>query len=428
MTKSRNIPALVACVCLNWAGLAHADAVSDWHVLAVQCISTHRPGPPAMLDLALVQLAVHDAVQAIERDYEPYLARPAATGQESPAAAAAAAAYHVLASICPNSLATLDAAYKPYLDGGDPGLAVGAAAAATLLPERRLAFTLPFEPFLGGTGPGEWRPTPLLNQAHQFVFGAFTEPFGLTSPSQFRPGPPPALNSATYLSEYNEVKQIGGVESHPAVAACPAPAQTDLARFWSGNLITIWHDTVRQIAVDQQLSISRNARLLALNAMAMADAFIAVWDTKVHYNLWRPVTAIREGDNDTNDATVGDPDWTPFIQSAHFPAGSQTPAYADYTSGANGVTGASTGILQLFFLTDWLKFEINKATAPSVAICSNPRTFTRLSDAAREVVAGRILLGIHFRAADEQGRKLGNRVALWTFSRYLRPRFGHHPH
>jgi hypothetical protein len=426
--KALGVIGLAAWMSFNWTAPAHADAVSDWHALAVQCIPTHRAGPPSMLDLALVQLAVHDAVQAIERDYAPYLAKPPATGQESPAAAAASAAYHVLASICPNSLATLDAAYKPYLDGGDPGLAVGAAAAATLLAERRPTFTLPFEPFLGGTDPGDWRPTPLLNQAHQFVFGAFTEPFGLTSPSQFRPGPPPALNSDLYLREYNEVKETGGVESHPAVPTCPAPDRTDRARFYSGNFITLWHDTVRQIALDQQLPIGANARLLALNAMAMADAFIAVWDTKVHYNFWRPVTAIREGDNDTNDATVGDPDWTPFIQSAHFPAGSQTPAYSDYTSGANGVTGAATGILQLFFMTDWLKFEVYKATAPSVVICTNPRSFRRLSDIVREVVEGRILLGIHFRAADEQGRRLGNRVAVWTFFKYLRPISGHHGH
>jgi hypothetical protein len=229
------------------------------------------------------------------------------------------------------------------------------------------------------------------------------------------------LDSHTYLREYEEVREFGSVASHPAVAACPAPRETELARFWSGNFIAMWHDTVRQIGLDRQLSIGKNARLLALYSIAAADAAIAVWDTKYFYNYWRPITAIREGDNDLNDETVGDPSWTPFIQSAHFPAGSQTPAYPDYTSGANGLTGAATGMLQLFFRTDRFEFEVYKATPPSVAICTNPRTFERLSDAAREVVDARIYLGIHFRAADENARRLGARVASWTFKKYLQP-------
>jgi len=127
------------------------------------------------------------------------------------------------------------------------------------------------------------------------------------------------------------------------------------------------------------------------------------------------------GDSDPNPNTVGDPTWTPFIQSSHFPAGSQTPAYPDYVSGANGLTGSVVSMLQLFFRTDWLPFEINKATAASVAICTNPRTYRRLSDAAQEVVDARILLGIHFRSADVEARRLGARVASWTFANKLRP-------
>jgi hypothetical protein len=412
---------LVGFIGLNWAVPAHATAVSDWHALAVQCISANRAGPPALLDFALVQLAVHDAVQAIEKDYEPYLATPAATGKESPGVAAASAAYHVLVSICPSSLATLDAAFKPYLDGGDPGLAVGAEVAALYLPKRRTNFTLPFEPFEGGAEPGDWRPTPILFQPMQFVFAAFTEPFGLKSASQFRPGPPPALNSEAYRREFDEVKALGGVDSHPDVASCPAPRNTDVARMYSGNHITQWVDTARQIALDQQLSISESARLLALASMAVGDTFIATWDSKYHYNYWRPVPAVQEGDDDTNDATDGDPDWTPFIQSSHFVAGNQTPPYPDYVSGANSVAGAVTSILQLYFRTDSFKFEVYKATPPSVVVCENPRLYKRFSEAQKDVIDARILLGIHFRAADVEGRNLGARVALWTFFKYLRP-------
>ena len=146
-----------------------------------------------------------------------------------------------------------------------------------------------------------------------------------------------------------------------------------------------------------------------------------MWDSKRFFNYWRPITAIREGNNDGNPFTVGDPNWTPFIQSAHFPAGSQTPPYPDYVSGANGLTGAFTRILQLYFRTDHLRFEVNKGTAPSVVICENPRTYERISDAAQEVVDARILLGIHFRTADEEARQLGRRIAFWAFTNYLRP-------
>ena len=401
------------------AAPAHADAVSDWHALAVPCIQAHRAGPPSLLDLALVQAAVHDAVQAVQQRYEPFLTAPPATGRESPAAAAASAAYHVLAAICPNSLATLDAAYQPYLDGNDPGLAVGAAVAATYLPERRPSPTL--DPFVGDTAPGSWRPTPPGNLSMAFLLLATARPFGLSEPAQFRPGPQPSLESRAYAREYEEVRTLGAVESHPATPMCPAPARTDRARFWSGNFITLWHDTVRQIGLDAQLSLGRNARLLALFSIAAADTVIAVWDSKLHYDFWRPITAIREGDADLNEATVGDPSWTPFIQSAHFPSGSQTPNYPEYVSGANGLTGVATGMLQLFFHTDRFEFEVFKATAPSVVVCTNPRSFERFSDAAREVVDARIWQGIHFRSADERGRRLGVRIAEWTYEEYLRP-------
>ena len=180
----------------------------------------------------------------------------------------------------------------------DPGLAVGSAAAATLLTKRRPTPVLP--DFNGGTGIGEWRPTPLLFQPMQFLFMATTEPFTLEAPDQFRPDGPPSIDSRKYVRDYNEVKNIGAVESHPAVGACPAPRQTDLARFWSGNFIVQWNEAVRNIAIDRQLSTGDTARLLALANLAMADAVIAVWDSKFIFNFWRPITAIREGDNDNN--------------------------------------------------------------------------------------------------------------------------------
>ncbi len=421
MKNLRTAAALAVFALLVGGSAGRADVVTDWNALAVQCISTATPpargGPPGLLDLALMHAAMHDAVQAIEHRFEPYHATPSAAGTESRAAAAAAAAHDVLVVVCPSAVATLDAAFKPYKDGLNPGLAVGSAAAAAMLPLRRPTPVVP--DFTGGTGIGEWRPTPPANLPMQFVFMATTEPFTLTSPDQFRPEGPPAVSSHQYVRDYKEVKKYGAIESHPAAATCPAPSRTEEARFWSGNFVAQWNETARLIALDRQLSIGDSARLLALVNLAAADAAIAVWDSKLHFYFWRPITAIRE--DDLNPRTQGDPAWTPFIQSAHFPAGSQTPAYPDYVSGANGLTGAVTRMLRLYFRTDRVRFYVNKATPPAVAICTNPRTFDRLSDAAQEVVDARIWLGIHFRFADDDARRLGQRVASWTFNHALRP-------
>jgi hypothetical protein len=208
----------------------------------------------------------------------------------------AAAAHDVLVVVCPAAVATLDAAFKPYKDGHGPGAGRRVAAAAALLPHRRPTPVVP--DFTGGTGIGEWRPTPPAELPMAFLFMATTEPFTLTSPDQFRPDDPPAVNSHQYTREYYEVKRLGSVQSHPATGTCPSPGPTDMARFWSGNFGAQWNEAARNIAIDQQLSIGDSARLMALVNLAAADAAIAVWDSKRFFNFWRPITAIREGNND----------------------------------------------------------------------------------------------------------------------------------
>jgi hypothetical protein len=200
-----------------------------------------------------------------------------------------------------------------------------------------------------------------------------------------------------------------------------------MARFFSGNIPAQWNQVLRDVAIDRQLGLGATARLLALGNLASADAGIAVWDSKVHYNFWRPVTAIQNDDG--VPATQQDAAWRPFIDNVldaavptgHFPANSQTPPYPDYVSGANGVTGAFTTIMQLFFKSDFVPIAMNKGTAPTVAICTNPRLYRRISDAAGEVVDARVLLGIHFRFADTTARVLGSRVAWHVFTNSLRP-------
>ena len=232
-----------------------------------------------------------------------------------------------------------------------------------------------------------------------------TKPYALERPSQFRPEPPPALTSAAYLRDYNEVKALGG-----RVSATRTPAQTDLAYFWAGNFVSQWNGALRSIVDARKMDIGDSARLFALANLAAADAAIACWDSKRHFSFWRPVTAIREGENDGNPETVADAAWEPLIN---------TPNYPDYTSGANSVTAAMTTILERVFGPGEFSFSV---TTDVPLAKQKSRTYKRFSDAAAEVVEARILLGIHFRFADVVARTQGTQVANWTFAHVLRPR------
>jgi hypothetical protein len=362
-----------------------------------------------------VQAAVHDAVQAFENRFEPYhVSIDGATG--APAAAVAAAAHGVLAGLYPAQKAALDADYAAYLAAngltGDPGIAVGAQAAAALLTQHRAIPSTPIPPYVGGTAAGEWRPTPseIGNppapppfSPMAMLYLAFTEPFTLNRPSQFRPAPPPPLTSERYRRDYDEVKIYGG-----RVNSARTAEQTDLAYFWTDNVVTQWNRALRAIADANLTRLGDSARLLALANLATADALIACWDSKYHFSFWRPITAIREGDADGNANTLGDAAWHPLVN---------TPNYPDYTSGANNVSGAMTATLQNVFGTDALTFAI---TSNAPLALQKTRTYTRISDAAQEVVEARMLLGIHFRFADDEARRQGERVANWAFRKYLR--------
>jgi hypothetical protein len=382
--------------------------VTYWNGVASAAAAAGRNGPTSVLDIAIVQLAVHDAVQAIEREYAPYkFSDPSATG--SPQAAVAAASYAVLASLYPAQRpgpTGLDQTYANYVSSnglaGNPGLAVGAAAAAAMLLEYRPVVQMPAN--TGSTDIGQWRPTPPANMPLQMEYLATTKPFALLDPSQFRPHPPPPLTSVPYARDYIEVKSKGSLTGADRTAL-----ETDMAHFWTDNYPIQWNRALRGIVDAGVPDIGESARLFALANLAVADTIMTVWDSKVHFNFWRPITAIREGDNDPSDATEGDPAWTPLLV---------TPPYPDYSSGANGLTGAYTTMLQLFFGTDDHDFVVT-SVAPLAQ--QKTRQFERFSQAADEVVEARILLGIHFRFADEEARQQGSRVAHWVFQKFLKP-------
>jgi hypothetical protein len=395
---------------------ARADTVTDWNRIAVQEVITAgaaRPGPSGALDIAVVQLAVYDAVQAIVGQYQPYhCVIPGASG--SPDSAAAKAARDVLVNRFPSRAVAIEAIYQQYLsdhpllDANDPGVAVGTSAAACIIALRATDGSFPNPPpppFIGSLEIGVWRPTPPAFAPMAAPWLGNVTPFALNSPSQFRAKDPPALNSPEYTRDYDEVKAVGKSDSTTRTAA-----QTDLANFWNSNYVALWCSVTRNLAEANLDNVGDTARLLALVSMSMADSAITSWDSKIAFVSWRPITAIREGDNDGNPKTVGDPSWSPLIA---------TPPYPDHTSGANNLTASATRALSLFFGTNEMNFSVT-TTNPGPTLVDT-RDFTKFNDVQEEVVNARIYEGIHFRFADEAARKQGRLVAQWAHSHFLRP-------
>lgn len=352
-----------------------------------------------------MQLAARDAIQAIQGRFAAYeYDNDALQGVGDPEAAAAAAAFGMLVGLYGADDPCLVGVEDPAdTYAGDPALQAGDEAAAALLPLYRPFFVLPTDPYVGGDEPGQWRPTPGSTVGIN-TWMAKTAPFVLDRADQFRPKPQPALTSKAYTRDYDEVKAYGSKNSTDRT-----PAQTDLANFWTANPIHLWFATVRSIASAHVADSGDRARLLALAATAAADGQIAVYDWKYHFEFWRPTTAIRFGDDDGNDLTIGDATWTPYVVD---------PAYPDYVSGANSLATTITKTLELFFGTNRMSFSM---TSPIADLTTNPRQYKSFSKAAEDVVDVRGWQGVHFRFADRAGRRQGKHVADWVFENALQP-------
>ena len=394
------------------------DPVSDWNQISEQAVKTaNHPPPVAALDFAIVHLAIYDAVESFDHRFEPYNALvPGATG--SPSAAVAKAGHDVLVGLFLAQKPAVDAAYANYLiangiDVSDPGTEVGAQAAANMLALRAHDGRFPPSPppFLGGAAIGEWRPTPSLLPGSPPTFApgltpwvAKVTPFTLQSGSQFRLGPPPALTSDLWAEDYNEVKSLGSLNS-----TMRSPEQTDIGYFWADSGPILWQNALRYLARNYLGDIGDSARMYALAEAAMADAQIACWDSKYFYVFWRPITAIRLGDQDGNPATVVDPAWQPLINTPNFP---------EYPSGHADISSAATNMLRLFFGSDVLSFQMTTSNALAV---QKTRTFSRFTEAEKEVVDARVYVGIHYRNSDNAARAQGHAVANWVFRNYFLP-------
>jgi hypothetical protein len=396
------------------ATLAIADPVTDWNAFAVTTVSAagaSRPGPSGILDLAMVHAAIHDAVQAYEQRFESYNA--AITGASgSPVAALSKAARDVLVTRFPAQAAAIDAFYNNYLAAHsllptDAGTVVGQQAAIGIINRRANDGSFPSNPetFVGGTEPGQWRPTPPAFAPMAAPWLGTVTPFALKDTDTLLPEPPPPqLRSGEYAQDYDEVMRVGSLTSTERTAE-----QTDLAYFYSGNIIAVLEQMMRTVAIANVADMGDTARLFALANFAMADAVISAWANKRTYFLWRPSTAINNGDDDANDRTTGDPNWKPLIVN---------PPYPDYTSGANSFGGAVSRTLKHFFGTDDMTFV---ATSVGNQGPTSLRTYHRFSDIANDLVEARIYLGIHFRFADTVARRQGRQAADSAFAHVLRP-------
>jgi hypothetical protein len=411
MSRASTFPSLMLCGSLALAAPAAADVVTDWNITTLAVIAAGGRLPPTpSLDLAIVHLAMHDAIQSYQRRFEPYSAAiDGATG--SPIAAAAKAARDVLVNRFPTQAVSIDATYLAYLAANgllpsDPGVLVGQRAADAIIDARADDGSFPPNPevFLGGTTPGQWRPTPPAFASMSAPWAGAVRPFAWRE--DLLPGPPPPhLASGQYAKAYNEVKALGARVNSDRTAE-----QTDLAYFYSDNFSAMLNRTLRNIAATELTDIGDSARLFALAHVAAADALISCWNVKRYYYFWRPSTAIHEGDNDGNPQTDGDPLWLPLIND---------PPYPDYTSGANSLTAAMMRSLWHFFGSDHFAFTVTTLVPQAI---QKTRTYTRFSDVMDDVVEARILLGIHFRFADSVARRQGMQAADWAFSHILRPR------
>jgi hypothetical protein len=391
--------------------------VLEWNTNAVNAIGNApdaatpglgQPPPLAPIHLAMVHGAIYDAVMAIVDTHEPYLDGLDARRSSSQAAAVAAAAHGVLVGLTPatsplvkTSLDTLYATSLAKIPDGTAkrrGITVGQAAAAAMLAERVGDGRFGTLMFRVGTQPGEWRPVPPQN-ANSFAWVSLVKPFTLRRADQYRIGAPYPLTSAAYAREFNEVKRLGSTTS------TLTPNQALIASWASVNPFSMVNRGLRDIAAKRHLSTSQQARLFVMTSMSTADSLIACWENKVHWNFWRPQTAIRLADTDGNPATVADPNWTSLIGN---------PGYPDPPSGFNCLVSGAMNAARAYFGTDRMRFSLT-----SVGTTPVTRHYTRFSGVIKDAIEGRILVGIHFRRADVQGAWLGGKVARYLSTHYF---------
>ena len=402
---------------LTLSSSVRADMVTDWNQNFEKAAKlANQLAPIEARIAAIVQTAVFEAANGITQTYEPYYVQDAAPPGARVDAAVAEAAYTTLKALYPAQAPTLDAeladslASIPGSEGNSQSIARGIAwgqyVANVVLAVRSLdGFSATLPGYFGGGAPGIWRSLPTATNPDGTLAAVFPQlryvvPFAIASPSQFRPGPPPALTSAQYAADVNEVKDIGRVNS-----SMRSSDQTQLAQLWQATSIADLFRGVRGVLPPDGNEVDE-ARLFALLSMASCDALIAVFDAKYTYNFWRPYHAIRLADTDDNPLTDVDPTWTSLV----FP-----PRHQEYPSAHSIATGAFMRILSRV-LGDEHSFTLSSPGFPSFTW-----TFDRFSDAAAQVKEARIWAGIHFRNSVNVGGDMGIALGDYVLDHVLLP-------
>jgi hypothetical protein len=387
-----------------FAGTARADVIMDWNAKA-DAIAAEKQIPPAPQGraMSMLHIAMFEAVNAIERRYTPYRLTLAANRSASKDAAAAAAGYDILVAIYPDQKPELDKALASSLsavadaEARSKGIELGKTAAAGVLAFRADDGSNAQESYRPYTRAGVYVPTPVPLFS---TIGAST-PWVMTSGSQFRPGPPPALDSETWTRDLNEIREIGGRNSTRRTAE-----QTTIGRFWFLVGPRTYNPIVRQAAMAKNMDVVDCARLFALTSIAGNDALIAVFDAKYQYNLWRPVTAIRNADITMNPATPREASWLPL---------GDTPMHPEYPC-AHCITSAAVGtVLRNIVGDEFGEFSLTSPTAPGAT-----RKWTRVQDYSDEVSNARIYAGFHYRFSTEVGKDMGKKIGELTVATQLR--------
>ena len=417
--------ALVVAGTVPFSSAAAAESASmllQWNAHATAALFNPPTGTPAgamqppqvgSLHLAMVQAAVYDAVNAIDRGHEPYLrGLPRAPRSASKAAAAATAAHHVLVGLVP----ALPDAVKAHLDTDyaaslatipngsrkTAGITIGAAVAAAMLVKRTNDGRFGTFSFSQGTGVGEWRPVLPMFVSDPLAWLAKVKPFAIGRASRFRTAGNLSLTGARYAAEFNEVKTLGALNG-----STRTDAQTQLALFHSANPIPMYNKSLRDVVTRKGLSITKAARLFGMTSVSGADALIGCWDDKERHSFWRPITAIQLADTDDNPATTAQTDWLPFRP---------TPPYPEHPSGYNCFTGATMQAAREFFGTYRVRISLTSGATMTT------RTYSRLDRVWKDTIDARIYLGFHFRTGDVQGVKLGRNVAAYVADHYFERR------
>jgi hypothetical protein len=380
--------------------VAAGNVITEWNEKAVGIVQPATgPLPPlAVRNIAIVHVAMFDAVNSIEPRYKPYITRPSATPDTSKEAAAAAAAGAVLEKLTPDAAADVQSTLTSYLatlpdgEAKTKGINLGQEVAAKILEAREKDGASAADAYRPRTKPGVYIPTPI-------TFGwqlATMTPFALASPWQFRAKPPPSLKSAEWARDYNEIKDFGAKNSTKRTAR-----QSEDARFWLNVGPRVYSPLARQIVIAKNMDVLDSARLMALFSIASADALIAVMDSKYKYEFWRPITAIRNGDIDGNPATERVASWQPI---------DTTPMHPEYPCAHCIVSSSVAAVIKGLLGSD----EIPEVSLTSSFVPGIAHRFITLQAFTEEVANARVYAGFHYRfstvAGDEMGQKIGTYV------------------